>query len=376
MTFLLKLATTSLAWLFSLPAMLSQLALAGETASPQGQPQSILATGIYIGVLSALLLNLLVIRTRYFKVKMNFFYAAYCLCLMMGAAFEGRLLDSWLPATISWNQAFIVAMLGSAVFFNSFQREFLEIKRHDIMMDRVLVALCWGNPIVIILVVLFPQIDPLSAMAWYTLPNVSALIVGTWRAWRRQAAQLGSFVLGASFLGLGTLVWAAGTFGVLPPSVFTAHGIHVGSAFEIFILFVAMGKQVAVQNLAAQTAEAAAVAAQLETEHAMQLSSERERTARLEEMGFTSMKIADRVNTPLSIIRMSLEELNDLVQSADDATGRLDSIAKELEYIDLASKTIGSEVKDLHAHFKSFGTNQDMSDSYETRLGKILSSAS
>lgn len=200
------------------------------------------AIGVYYGILLALFFYNLVLwltlrDSSYFWYLFHIGAFGMVLFTLNGLGFEYFWPGSpWLADT-----AVPVSICLALIGMQQFARKFLELDKRWPLGDRVALA------IIVFLLVLglaslvlpYRVVTPIASLAVF--PNVCWVLLSTIVALRRGYPPARVFLLAWFLFLLGTAMFSAVAFDVLPKNFVTEYGVQIGSALEMLLLSVALG---------------------------------------------------------------------------------------------------------------------------------------
>jgi hypothetical protein len=114
------------------------------------------------------------------------------------------------------------------------------------------------------------------------------------------------FMLAWSSLFIGVTFYLFSLFAILPQTHLTKWAPQIGSAAEVILLSLGLADRIRLMRQEKSQMETELLLSRHETE----LSTEK---TRLEELGHVAVKLGDKLNTPLHIMQLSAEELQDVL---------------------------------------------------------------
>jgi len=218
------------------------LVLYTPTAFAERASNAQFAIGIYYGILLALFFYNLVLwltlrDSSYFWYLFHISAFGMVLFTLNGLGFEYFWPESpWLADT-----AVPVSICLALIGMQQFSRKFLELDRRWPLGDRVALGIIVFFVALALASVLLPYrvVTPIASLAVF--PNIGWVLVSTIVVLRRGYGPAKVFLLAWFLFLLGTGMYSAIAFDVLPKNFFTEYGVQIGSALEMLLLSIALG---------------------------------------------------------------------------------------------------------------------------------------
>ncbi|MEJ7747488.1 MAG: diguanylate cyclase [Luteimonas sp.] len=217
------------------------LALYTPKAFAELARDSQLGIGLYYGILLALFFSNLVL---WLWLRDNshawylFHISAFGLVLfcLNGLAFEYL----WPNSTWTVDKSVPVMICLAQIGMQQFARNFLELDRRWLLGDRIGLAMIVFFGLLIVAALLLPYriVTPIASQAVFF--SVLWIIVETVVVLRRGYAPAKLFLLAWAVFLLGTAIYTAVAFNLMPKNFVTEYGVQIGSALEMLLLSIAL----------------------------------------------------------------------------------------------------------------------------------------
>lgn len=265
-------------------SMLAPLTLWQQEAFNSYEIDSNILHGLYYGALAILvvynLLIFLVLRDRSYLYYVGFISSGPLFFLSLsGQGYHYLWTDQ-----INWNAHSIAIFISSMILFGSlFTRNFIDLKKVSMFLDRGAVALAIIGGLMMVLSFLLPYSTTVRVLApMGVVACIIGLIAGC-IAWYRGITSARIYVIAWSSFLLGTIVLVLQKFNLLPANVFTEYSVQLGSALEAVLLSFALAERITLERKLRFEAQEET----LRTAHRLNVQLEQrvlERTAELESL--------------------------------------------------------------------------------------------
>ncbi|EOQ87252.1 7TM diverse intracellular signaling [Leptospira yanagawae serovar Saopaulo str. Sao Paulo = ATCC 700523] len=203
-----------------------------------------IANGIYFGIISALLLyNLLIFISV--KEKAYLFYCLYLTTLLINYALLGGFFKQLLipESFLNIKPYLYTSVNASLLFVGLFSLTFLNLKKLNPKLDRLIL----GSAVAIGVYSVFSFFIPYHWMEIsfiYTFPYFILLLVssGIYSYWKGVKSSL-FFVSAWVTLFVGVIVDSLTKASILPTTTFGRYGVQIGTAFEVILFSLALGRR-------------------------------------------------------------------------------------------------------------------------------------
>lgn len=200
------------------------------------------AIGLYYGILLALFTYNLVLwltlrDASYFWYLFHITAFGVVLFTLNGLGFEYLWPDSWWLADHMVPLSICLALVG----MQQFARNFLELKQRWRFGDRVAVGIITFFLLLAVAAIALPyrQVTPLASAAVF--PSICWILVETVVVLRRGYKPAWLFLVAWFLFLLGTGMFSAIAFNLVPKNFVTEYGVQIGSAVEMLLLSIALG---------------------------------------------------------------------------------------------------------------------------------------
>jgi diguanylate cyclase (GGDEF)-like protein len=218
------------------------LVLYTPTAFTEQARDAQFAIGLYYGILLALftynLVLWLTLRDASY-VWYLFHITAFGLVLF---TLNGMGFEYFWPAS-PWlaDHAVPLSICLALIGMQQFSRKFLELHQRWRVGDRVALGIIAFFLVLGVASVFYPYrlVTPIASLAVF--PNIGWILVSTIVVLRRGYKPAKLFLLAWSLFLLGTAMFSAVAFNLLPKNFITEYGVQIGSALEMLLLSVALG---------------------------------------------------------------------------------------------------------------------------------------
>lgn len=201
--------------------------------------------GLYFGTIA----SLLVYNFMIFVFVRERSYLYYCLYLSMILVsylllngFAQQFFFQYSPFILNEGLLFVTALaIVSAALFN---REFLQNKKVNSNMDKLMMSLIWFAVIVAISSLLLPFMISVRLITALMPLGSIALFLNAIMAARSGVQQSRYFILAWSALAAGSIVESATSFTLLPMSLAGRFGTQLGTVAEVLLFSLALGRRI------------------------------------------------------------------------------------------------------------------------------------
>ena len=200
------------------------------------------AIGLYYGILLALFTYNLVLwltlrDASYFWYLFHITAFGLVLFTLNGLGFEYLWPDSWWLADHMVPLSICLALLG----MQQFARNFLQLKQRWRFGDRVAVGIITFFLLLSVAAIALPysKVTPLASAAVF--PSICWILVETVVVLRRGYKPAWLFLVAWFLFLLGTGMFSAIAFNLVPKNFITEYGVQIGSAVEMLLLSIALG---------------------------------------------------------------------------------------------------------------------------------------
>jgi hypothetical protein len=201
--------------------------------------------GLYFGTIA----SLLVYNFMIFVFVRERSYLYYCLYLSMILVsylllngFAQQFFFQYSPFILNEGLLFVTALaIVSVALFN---REFLQNKKVNSNMDKLMMSLIWFAVIVAISSLLLPFMISVRLITALMPLGSIALFLNAIMAARSGVQQSRYFILAWSALAAGSIVESATSFTLLPMSLAGRFGTQLGTVAEVLLFSLALGRRI------------------------------------------------------------------------------------------------------------------------------------
>ena len=217
------------------------LAMYTPTAFAELERDSQFGIGLFYGILVALLCYNLVLWLA-LRDASHFWYSGHVAGFgLVMFCLNGLAFEYFWPNSPWWaNQAIPVSMAISQIAMHQFCRVFLELKERQPYADRVaqgLIAFFIAMGLASFFLDYRAAVRPMTLAVF---PGALFILYLAITSIRRGYAPAKVFLLAWAFLLMGTALYAAVSFGLVPKTFVTEYGIQIGSALEMILLSFAL----------------------------------------------------------------------------------------------------------------------------------------
>ncbi len=204
-----------------------------------------LANGFYFGIMIGLLIYNIFIYVNV-REKAYLFYCLYLSSLILNYSLLGGFLKQYFfyEAEFSVKPALYVTVNSSLFFVTLFSFYFLNLKKQFKYLRKTILFSVWMFGVMTILSLYLPH-NWIEMSFIYTFPYTVILLLFS-GAYSYQANKTSSrfFVVAWVVLFIGVIFDSLTKAGVLPSTTFGRYGVQIGTAFEVMLFSLALGRRI------------------------------------------------------------------------------------------------------------------------------------